>query len=489
MEDCPALNTRKNLAIRTFDKSKHGDAEVSVKNSNLTSINRNPLSPTLSDNLVETKINKIKRKARRLSASEKKPVQHNALPHGLKIKAKKKVTPLNTRSRWKSTSSIEALGRCDRTFLNEISSPKANSSEKITMAQVSEVYGQVQAVLNDPDYQHDDVTQPAPLTSSGEDKEVIYEATKQQHEIDQEKQTIGNQKGSKQALSSFEDPPLQTQKESEDKEKEEAEEEPNLDDMSNIDMMKLLMKTMVAHKEEIKKEFKTEFQRHDTKLQTVEHQQKQQDDKITNLYEEIKVEKEKSQQLESMVKCLQDQVKTLINFTVCHDNKIEEFERQKCEETLKSMNSNIIIKGLKESENEVCLEVVNTFLKEVVKIDTQINIITAYRIGKGNNRSMLVKLKNPSEKGKIYKKTSNLKGITNFANKPYKIFDQLPAKEAAERQRSQDIMWQNWRKVNTADHLDLQYKKGKLLINNTPYKKLIKPPQPRMYSKRQLQNK
>ena len=161
-----------------------------------------------------------------------------------------------------------------------------------------------------------------------------------------------------------------------------------------------------------------------------------------------------------------------------NDERITYIEKKKEHEEGRNMANNILIKGLKEEKQEKCVEIVSAFFKDVVKVPSEVGIKDAFRIGKGENRVMLVKLKSTQDKEKIYKHTSNLKGVKNFVNKPYKILDQLPARDAAECARHQDILWENRQKENSQDHINMSLKKGTLTVGSTTYrsKPLVRAP-------------
>ena len=72
-----------------------------------------------------------------------------------------------------------------------------------------------------------------------------------------------------------------------------------------------------------------------------------------------------------------------------------------------------------------------------------------------------------------------LKEACNDNNQKYKIRDQLPARHEATESRNRDLLWQNNKKKNTADHLQMSINRNQLMINNTTYKKLIELPSAR----------
>ena len=109
-----------------------------------------------------------------------------------------------------------------------------------------------------------------------------------------------------------------------------------------------------------------------------------------------------------------------------------------------------------------------------MKITETVNILQAHRLGKGDYHPILVYLKNAGEKGKIFKKVSELKEAHNADNKKYSVRDQLPPRLNEKSNRSRNIVWHNRNKM--VDQLELSFKNGELQINKIPYRKLVHPP-------------
>ena len=107
-----------------------------------------------------------------------------------------------------------------------------------------------------------------------------------------------------------------------------------------------------------------------------------------------------------------------------------------------------------------------------MKIEEEMSISTAYRLGKGKARAILLKLAKPSQKATVYSHVSHLKGLKNKKDFKYQIFDDVP-EELGEEQRR---MWQIYA-TNMSLPMDswteMSLKKGKLIVGDAPHKKKI----------------
>ena len=125
----------------------------------------------------------------------------------------------------------------------------------------------------------------------------------------------------------------------------------------------------------------------------------------------------------------QNKVDRLEDTMIYHSSVIRELN-QKVEHLEKAnMNPNIIIKGLvptmtAERSRENCIEVVKSFLTSQMGITQEIPIRKAFRIGKGKACTMLVMLKNPMDKGKIFSNVKKLQDLKNAKGKLYKVEEQ-----------------------------------------------------------------
>ena len=248
--------------------------------------------------------------------------------------------------------------------------------------------------------------------------------------------------------------------------------EPDYENMSNADMIRLFMNTMVQHKNELKNEISKQSQ----KITSIETKQTS----IQTELEDLKTSQEENHKntsdLQTTVENLQSQVCSLVNFVVRQDSLIKEEHDKFEKEDSRNLRGNVIISGIVETKPENCMDKVKEFFDNILKVEQQVAVKNAFRIGKGKTRPILVYLRSPSEKGKIYKRTKFLKDIKNNEGKPYRVRDHMTAKNSALDDRHRDLLWENKKLINTQDHLDMTLKQGVLTINNSTYKKLVEAP-------------
>ena len=199
-------------------------------------------------------------------------------------------------------------------------------------------------------------------------------------------------------------------------------------------------------------------------------------DKITTLERDNQTIRDELTTAKASIKTLETQVKNLINSTIKSSAIIDELQDKNEENDIRSMRNCLIIIGITESKGEVAITLIQHFLKNVMKITTDIPIQAVHRVGDGKNRPLRVVLQNQRDKGIIYKNVSNLKNVTNDRGKKYQIRDQLPVKTAEVNNRHKDLMWQNNKKINTADYLEMSLNKGNLTVCGQKYRKLVVAP-------------
>ena len=105
------------------------------------------------------------------------------------------------------------------------------------------------------------------------------------------------------------------------------------------------------------------------------------------------------------------------------------------------VQGNLFFKGITEKKDENCVQVVKSCLKNQVELAMDIPIKNAFRVGKSKNRPIKAILVNASDKFKIFAHTKNLQGKKNEHKKPYRVEEQLPAKQGAAKNKMRHIMW------------------------------------------------
>ena len=172
-------------------------------------------------------------------------------------------------------------------------------------------------------------------------------------------------------------------------------------------------------KEEMKKEIKREL-KEDWKKEVTKY--KLENEKVLSEFNSIKTDSTTATQevatLRANLAICQTQLRETQGTLIRQDQVMQEMQGA-IEEFREKVNKNVLrINGLIEEKNENCIEVVQTFFKERLKIEAVIVIKSAFRIGKGKTRTMLVKLKTATDKGTIFGHTKNLKEVTNTNGKP-----------------------------------------------------------------------
>ena len=85
----------------------------------------------------------------------------------------------------------------------------------------------------------------------------------------------------------------------------------------------------------------------------------------------------------------------------------------------KQMKSEVVVFGLNEVNGETCAQTVKKFFTDVMKIESEIEIVQGYWKGKAKNKPAIVKLENLTVKGVIFAHVSNLKGQKNEQERSY----------------------------------------------------------------------
>ena len=215
------------------------------------------------------------------------------------------------------------------------------------------------------------------------------------------------------------------------------------------------MKDQLAESvKEAVKEIKSELVNDTTKLQ----------ENITKVEGEVSGIEIKNKTLEAELNKTKTDLKTcqlwlneVVGVVTCQDHIIKECQ-DKIDSLQTAANKNVLrISGVKEVEKENVVESVEAFFKNHLKITQDIKIASAFRVGKGDGRPIVVQLHNVKDKGLIFKGTTNLKEVKNEFQKAYFVSDQLMARKMAEKNREQNLFQEN--KKKTVDKLKCYLKK------------------------------
>ena len=200
---------------------------------------------------------------------------------------------------------------------------------------------------------------------------------------------------------------------------------------------------------------------------------------LTNSIDQLRTEKNTLatdlKSVQNQLKVCQLQLNEVTGVVIRKDQELQECKTE-IDQIRTRLDDNILkISGIVESKGEDCKKQVAAFFKNIMQIKGDIAVYDAHRIGKGDNRAMRIVLQNPRDKGRIYANASNLKDVKNNLDKSYFLYDQLTAKKKAHKDRQRQLFGAN-KNMSVAEQLDMQFKKGELLIENQPYVKSIKPP-------------
>ena len=502
MEDCPAHNTR-NSSIQREDTIKlhdhNGRDLIKISNASKEPLLYSPrggkLMPSAftasttekekdkdkATQLDQSKINKLKNRARRLS----EPCHQTTPKKSVKNKHAKEIPS----GKNNSTGNIRRYFNIFEAEINR----KSNN-----MATVSEIISEAHSTL---DSQNTEVqkesTSPShcidmePFNEENKMSRIVRElkynssATTTLQPIQRDHHDLQVQQGSQHSDDtevSFKTNSTSVNLEGlSNPEQGKKPETPDFESLSNVDMIKLLITTLNQHKQDTMESMEKTLNVHKNQIM---EQMKSYDDKVSAL--EINIQescnevsrqcKDESAVRNKEIEELKSQVQCLTKVVAKQGNLLQEIHNREDDSDLRNMKNNLIVYGITERKPERCVEVATNFFTNIMKINEPIQIQYAHRLGKGNQRPLLIHLKTTSEKGKIYKHSKNLKDLKNENNKKYKIRDQLPGKFASREARHRDLLWQNQKKKSTADHLQMNLNKGVLQVNNVTYKKLVEAP-------------
>ena len=136
-----------------------------------------------------------------------------------------------------------------------------------------------------------------------------------------------------------------------------------------------------------------------------------------------------------------------------------------------------MVRNIKEEENENVKRTVINFRANQLEIDDDKipEIQSAYRFGKGSHRPIAFKLKDQTQSAIIFSHLSKLKGKLNDKETPFYVDEQLTERGMENRRRQRRIRKQN-RDMPMSHRLDINYRRGELMIEGRKYEKMIDPP-------------
>lgn len=210
-------------------------------------------------------------------------------------------------------------------------------------------------------------------------------------------------------------------------------------------------------------------------ISTLRSEKAQQDTQVSDLSNAQSTERRRLREALDMIALHEKRFEALVGIMSHQNEEIAGLKKVLSNMAVRSMRHNIIISGLVEQKNENITWSVLEFFKSKLKIEENIAIVSAYRIGNGAERSIVVELAKLEDKAKIYHSVSKLKGVKNSNGKSYFISDQLP-EVYAERRRQQSYIKAQNNKLPSAQQMDMSFKKGELFVGSERYVPPVVPP-------------
>ena len=191
-----------------------------------------------------------------------------------------------------------------------------------------------------------------------------------------------------------------------------------------------------------------------------------------------KATRSNSKNVSTQAKDMENVGEAMINLVQCAVKVEQDVEliEEKLERVESNMNKGSIrITGITESQGENVREKVSSFWKNKLGITQEITIQTAYRIGKGKNRPILVRLLDPNDAQVIFANTSKLKDAVDENNVPFFVREQLTEKQLEDKKRRREIITSN-KKLPVSHQQNITVKGDDLFIGPEKYKKRVPPP-------------
>lgn len=200
--------------------------------------------------------------------------------------------------------------------------------------------------------------------------------------------------------------------------------------------------------------------------------------RVFDLQEKVAKNEEGIDDMERDLKETKFQLQVVSNIVIKQDEQIKILSNKISQMQQREMAANIVISGIPETKQERPIQLFNNFVQHGLELQELIPANRAFRIGVGANRPLLVELRHPENKGRLFANAVKLKGKKNEKGGSYFISDHLPEDQNESRRRINELVAENKRKPSS-HKLDMQISKGTLLINEEPYEKSVKAPSAR----------
>lgn len=179
--------------------------------------------------------------------------------------------------------------------------------------------------------------------------------------------------------------------------------------------------------------------------------------------------------LQGELKDTKFQLKVMANILAKQDEQISMLNNKIIQIQQREMNPNVVITGIPETHKEKTVQLFNDFVLNQLEIQELIPAERAFRIGVGESRPLVVQLRDPAQKGKLFGNATKLKGKKNSKGSYFFLSDHLPESMNEAKRRVNDLFNEN-KKKQAPYQLDMEFRKGQLIINQELYTKSVKVP-------------
>lgn len=200
--------------------------------------------------------------------------------------------------------------------------------------------------------------------------------------------------------------------------------------------------------------------------------------RIQDLQDKVDKNEEGLDEMEKELTETKFQLQVVANIVVCQDEQISFLKQKISEIQQREMSANVVISGIPEKKNEKPIQLFNNFVQQGLELQELIPANKAFRIGKGQNRPLIVELRHPENKGRLFANATKLKGKKNGNGGAYFLSDHLPEDQNEDRRRINELVMEN-KKKETSHQLDMSINRGKLIINQVLYTKTVVAPNAR----------
>ena len=159
----------------------------------------------------------------------------------------------------------------------------------------------------------------------------------------------------------------------------------------------------------------------------------------------------------------------LVQATIKHDQELDSMKQQIQTTYSKVTRGTMTINGLANPDKIPEINLLNGFLKDKLKIGRKLMVKNIYRM---NKYKLCFQLMDPNDVKIIFENVSNLKGVKNADNRPYKVEELLPEKEAEWKIRKRDVKAENGRMPFTHQTV-ISVNKGKLYTGEDENKQVV----------------